>query len=157
MAKERPITEYTFKKKEKLKNSRDFKRVCFGGERVKTRNFIVYALLNNLGLPRLGLTVSAKTANSPNRSRIKRLLREFFRFNKILFTNQSSELSPGEPSPPVTLSAPAGHVVPGSQTNTLDVVIIAKKAAARDGLKATTEELSGALTKLNRLIANRSA
>ena len=78
----------SFVKEERLKNSRDFKRVYSKGRRIRTKNFIVYALPNGLGLPRLGLAVSAKAANSPGRSRIKRLLREFFRLNKACFIKQ---------------------------------------------------------------------
>jgi RNase P protein component len=80
--------DLSFVKEERLKNSRDFKRVYSEGKRIRTKNFIVYALPNGLGLPRLGLAVSAKTANSPGRSRIKRLLREFFRLNKTCFVKQ---------------------------------------------------------------------
>ncbi len=161
MTREYPSIKRTFVKRERLKSFKDFKRICSRGERVRTKNFIIYALLNDLKLSRLGLTVSAKVTNSPGRSRIKRLLREFFRLNKILFTNQSStdksyELNPEETGPPATQSAPAGHIVPGFRANTLDVVIIAKKAVARNGLEVITEELPEALLKLNRLIAGRT-
>lgn len=45
----------------------------------KTPHFLVYVLRNSVSWCRLGLTVSRKVGNSPQRNRVKRLLREFFR------------------------------------------------------------------------------
>ena len=144
----------SFAGKERLKSPRDFKRVCSRGKRIRTENFIIYALPNDLGLPRLGLTVSAKTANSPGRSRIKRLLREFFRLNKACFTIKAISNKEKTLTPPFTPYAPAGHAVstghdmPGSKANALDVVISAKGPAARLGLKDVEEELAPVLLKI---------
>jgi ribonuclease P protein component len=90
MARDPSLTGFFFTKQERLKNFQDFKRVYSGGKRLKTRNFIIYVLPNDLGWPRLGLAVSAKITNSPGRSRVKRLLREFFRLNKACFTDRAS-------------------------------------------------------------------
>jgi len=70
---------------------------------------------NGLGIRRLGVTVTKKTANAVRRNRIKRLIREFFRLNKPLL--------------------PEGH----------DFLIIARKDASGLKLKNVTEELGGIL------------
>ncbi len=163
----------SFTKEDRLKSPVDFKRVCSKGKRVRTRSFVVYALPNGLKNPRLGLTVSARTANSPGRARIKRHLREFFRLNKTRFstatgascaTGASREVLPGtSKTAPRMLSAPrelpapsapprfsAGHAVSGFKADALDVVISAKSPAATLGAKDVEEEITEALSRLNR-------
>ncbi len=135
--------DLSFTKEERLKNPGDFKRVYSQGKRVRTRSFVVYALPNGNKTPRLGLSVSARTANSPGRARIKRLLREFFRLNKARFSNK---ILPGTSKtiPSVPPRLPAGHA------DALDVVISAKTPAATLGLKDVEEEITEALSRLNR-------
>jgi RNase P protein component len=178
--------DLSFTKEERLKSPRDFKRVYSRGKRVRTRSFVVYALPNGFQYPRLGLSVSARTANSPGRARIKRLLREFFRLNKTRFstprelpaatgatraTGASRRVPPGKskttprelPAPrelsaPRMLSAPSARpAVPappglpaGFEADALDVVISAKTPAATLGLKDVEEEITEALSRLNR-------
>ncbi len=159
--------DLSFTKKERLQSPGDFKRVCTKGKRVRTRCFVVYALPNGDKNPRLGLTVSARTANSPGRARIKRLLREFFRLNKALFslaTEASSKVPPEEgrtalrelpahsdkhavSAPP---GLPAGPARSTGHTGALDVVISVKTPAATLGLKDVEEKITEALSKLNR-------
>ena len=183
MARDPSLPQFSFTKQERLRSPGDFKRVCSGGRRLKTKNFIIYALPNALGLPRLGLTVSAKMANSPGRSRIKRLLREFFRLNKTCFIKQAphnepqetrghvgqnrDQTGPEKPNPPCEIKsisdkektpshASAGCIIPakddmsGFRTGTLDVVISLKNPAATFGFKEIGEELTGALSRMNR-------
>lgn len=49
-------------------------------------SFIVFALPNDLGYCRLGLTVSRKVGGAVKRNRVKRLLREVFRRNRAGLT-----------------------------------------------------------------------
>jgi ribonuclease P protein component len=172
--------DLSFTKEERLKSPRDFKRVYSRGKRVRTRSFVVYALPNGFQYPRLGLSVSARTANSPGRARIKRLLREFFRLNKTRFSTPrvlpaatgatratgasrrvppgKSKTTPRELSAPRMLSAPSARpAVPappglpaGFEADALDVVISAKTPAATLGLKDVEEEITEALSRLNR-------
>ena len=70
----------TFRKPLHLRSPDDFARVF--AERCSARNtrVLVFAVVNELDLPRLGLSVSKKKHGSAvRRNRIKRLLREAFR------------------------------------------------------------------------------
>jgi ribonuclease P protein component len=64
----------------RLRHKREFDRVYREGRRQSDNFFLVLAVPNSLSHPRLGLSVSAKTAgNAVGRNRIKRLIRESFR------------------------------------------------------------------------------
>ncbi len=105
----------SFSKNERLLNRSDFVNVNRSGKRYQTEHFAVILKENGLGIRRLGVTVTKKTANAVRRNRIKRLIREFFRLNKALL--------------------PEGH----------DFLIIARKDASGLKLKNVTEELGGIL------------
>ncbi|NIP32144.1 MAG: ribonuclease P protein component [Candidatus Dadabacteria bacterium] len=73
-------------KKLRILKSESFQEIFKKGKKVSTKNFAFYILLNNLGFPRLGISVGKKVSNKANkRNRIKRLIRESFRANKYLF------------------------------------------------------------------------
>jgi len=82
---------------------------------------VVLTKPNGLGIRRVGITVTRKTANAVRRNRIKRLIREFFRLNKA--------------------KLPQGH----------DFVFIARKDASRLTLSRITEELGAVLFENNNL------
>lgn len=69
-----------FKPAQRLKGRRAFARV-FGGRRSAANPLaVVYAMPNELTFSRLGLTVGRKHGAAVRRNRLKRLLREAFRF-----------------------------------------------------------------------------
>lgn len=72
---------FTFPGDFRLRKSWEFKRVDKVGCKYHTPHFILLIADNSCAHPRLGVTVSKKVGNSPVRSRLKRLLREFFRTN----------------------------------------------------------------------------
>ncbi len=67
---------------ERLKKSAQFALVRKSGKKAGSKHLAVYILANDTGKTRLGLAVSSAVGNSVERNRIKRLIREFFRFNK---------------------------------------------------------------------------
>jgi ribonuclease P protein component len=76
-------------KSQKISTRSDFQRVLLKGKKVHTRHFIVACCRADHDTVRLGLTVSKKVGNAVKRNRVKRLIREFFRRNKSLFTVSS--------------------------------------------------------------------
>ncbi|MEK6539015.1 MAG: ribonuclease P protein component [Deltaproteobacteria bacterium] len=81
--------QYSFTRAERLLKSKDFISARKEGKKVTGRNLVVFFKKNNLGIRRLGLAVSSKVGGAVKRSRIKRLLREFFRLNKELFPSST--------------------------------------------------------------------
>lgn len=73
----------TLKKDEKLLKTNEYHGVRKGGKKHVTAAFIVHVLTTERGITRLGLSVSSRTGGAVVRNRIKRLLREFFRLNKV--------------------------------------------------------------------------
>lgn len=77
------ISDERFSKKEHLKKTKDFRKVFKEGARFKKDGFLFYSLPNNLGLNRLGFSISSKNIKlSVRRNRYKRLLKEAYRRNK---------------------------------------------------------------------------
>ena len=70
---------HAFPKSHHLRSPREFDAVYAGKTRESRGPLTVYALPNDLGHPRLGMSVSRKVGNAVRRNRIRRLLRESFR------------------------------------------------------------------------------
>jgi ribonuclease P protein component len=79
-----PLSEasHRFPRSARLRSKRDFDRVyavrCKAGDGV----LLVFGAANELGLSRLGLSVSRKLGGAVVRNRLKRLLREAFRLER---------------------------------------------------------------------------
>lgn len=60
---------------ESVKENVNFRRAYHQGKSNVTREMVVYWRKNRLGVTRLGITVSKKIGNSPERNRIRRIIR----------------------------------------------------------------------------------
>lgn len=67
------------KKTTMLKKNYEFKYVLDKGKRYSGKYIDIYIKRNNLNENKLGIAVSKKIANSVNRNKIKRLIRENYR------------------------------------------------------------------------------
>lgn len=77
-----PPARYRLTKAQKLGRPAEFERVYGGGAKAGDDRLLVFVLPNELGLTRLGLSVSKKNGGAVKRNRIKRLLREAFRLSQ---------------------------------------------------------------------------
>jgi ribonuclease P protein component len=73
---------FRFRRKERITNPQDFKRVMKTGRKLHTKNFILFVKENGQQFHRLGVVVSKEVGPAAYRNRIKRVCREFFRFHK---------------------------------------------------------------------------
>ena len=80
------MRHYSFPKRDRLLNRKDFVNLNRLGKRYHTKHFLVIVKENDTGINRLGVTVTKKTGNAVKRNRVKRLAREFFRLNKHQFS-----------------------------------------------------------------------
>ena len=67
---------------EKLRYNWEFQNGYQNGKKYWNRFFVIYVSANRFNSVRLGITVSKRTGGSVQRNRIKRLIRESFRFIK---------------------------------------------------------------------------
>lgn len=68
------------KKTISLKNNYEFVRAYKKGKFFVGRYLVIYVLKNRLGINRLGITANKKVGKSVRRNRVKRLIRENYRF-----------------------------------------------------------------------------
>jgi ribonuclease P protein component len=73
---------FTFQKEERIVKRADFINLNLHGKRYYTKNFLVILKKNKGDITRLGINVSKRVGRSVKRNRIKRAIREFFRYNK---------------------------------------------------------------------------
>ena len=76
---------HRFRQADRVLRSSDFERIYKEGKRVTSAAYAIFTLANDLGRARLGLTVTRKFGNSPQRNRHKRIVREIFRKNRSAF------------------------------------------------------------------------
>jgi ribonuclease P protein component len=74
-----PERTYKYSGKLRLQHALQFNAVYAGKVRESRGPLTIFAIPNDLGHPRLGLSVGRKVGTAPKRNRIKRLLREAFR------------------------------------------------------------------------------
>ncbi len=76
----------TFRSGEKIHSKKEFLTLYQRGTRSYSRYFIIITHKNPSGQRRIGITVSKKVGNAVRRNRTKRLIREYFRLHKTLFS-----------------------------------------------------------------------
>ena len=72
---------------ESLKKNSDFKNVYTHGKSYANKYLIMYVLENDLGINRIGISVSKKVGNSVVRHRVTRLIRESYRLHENIFNS----------------------------------------------------------------------
>lgn len=65
-----------------VKENVNFRRAYHQGKSFVAKEMVVYWRKNRMGTERLGITVSKKLGNSPQRNRIRRIIREAVRANR---------------------------------------------------------------------------
>lgn len=70
-----------------LKKNRDFQNVYQNGKSYANKYLVMYVLKNNLGMNRIGISVSKKVGNSVVRHRLTRLVREIYRLHEEMFNS----------------------------------------------------------------------
>ncbi len=73
------VPDRRFPRSSRLTARKQFLEVYDRGRRMGSSSFVVFAMPNDVGWCRLGLTVTKKTGKAVDRNRIKRKLREAFR------------------------------------------------------------------------------
>jgi ribonuclease P protein component len=77
------VPRATLPRSDRIQSRPDFLRVQRGGKRVQTPHFVI--MLMPAERQRLGVTVTRRTAGAVGRNRVRRLVREVFRQNRVLF------------------------------------------------------------------------
>ena len=72
---------------ESLKKNSDFKKVYTHGKSYANKYLVMYVLENNMGINRIGISVSKKVGNSVVRHRVTRLIRESYRLHENIFNS----------------------------------------------------------------------
>ena len=72
---------------ESLKKNSDFKNVYTHGKSFANKYLVMYVLENDLGINRIGISVSKKVGNSVVRHRVTRLIRESYRLHEDIFNS----------------------------------------------------------------------
>ncbi len=113
---ERGSGDFRFLREERLRTDREYREVVRKGERTTTAHFTIYRDFAGGSARKVGISVGKRVGCAVARNRVKRLLREFYRFHKSAF--------PG-----------------GSRT-----AIVARKALSLPGLANVTAELLPAIS-----------
>ncbi len=73
---------FGFSRDDRLRSPLDFERIYALGRKAGDRHLLIFTAPNDLGRPRIGLSVSRKHGPAVDRNRLKRLLREAFRLSR---------------------------------------------------------------------------
>ena len=75
------------KNSQSLKKNADFQNVYQCGKSFANKYLVMYVKENDLGINRIGISVSKKVGNSVVRHRVKRLIKESYRLHEGVFNS----------------------------------------------------------------------
>lgn len=75
------------KKKDIVKNQRDFTKIIKTGKKVNNNSFVIYYIKNNINHSRYGISVGTKLGNAVFRNKYKRRIRMLINNNDCLYNN----------------------------------------------------------------------
>ena len=75
------------KHSQSLKKNEDFQKVYHSGKSFANKYLVMYVKENDLGINRIGISVSKKVGNSVVRHRVKRLILESYRLHEDMFNS----------------------------------------------------------------------
>ena len=75
------------KNSQSLKKNADFQNVYRSGKSFANKYLVMYVKENDLGINRIGISVSKKVGNSVVRHRVKRLILESYRLHEDMFNS----------------------------------------------------------------------
>jgi ribonuclease P protein component len=79
------LSSYKLPKTALLRKGREFDKVYRRGKRCRGKGFSLIFIPNELGYNRIGISVHRKLKGAVKRNRIKRIIRESFRLERLLY------------------------------------------------------------------------
>ena len=122
---------YSFPKSQHVRRQLDFTRIYSVKTAYNNGVLLVYAARNDLGYPRLGLSVSKKVGKAHTRNRWKRIIREAFRLQQSEFADVILKTAQNENRTDITPEIAAG----------IDFIVIPKKTDVEPNFKEVCKSL----------------
>jgi ribonuclease P protein component len=88
-----------FRPQDRIRKRSEYKAIYDRGRRIASKSFVLFVARNELGRPRLGITVTRHLGGAVQRNRSKRLLREVFRRHKWELENVDVVVNGRSPLP----------------------------------------------------------
>jgi ribonuclease P protein component len=79
------LLQYKLPKSALLRKGREFDKVYRQGKRCRGNGFSLIFIPNDLGYNRIGISIHRKLKGAVRRNRIKRIIRESFRLERLLY------------------------------------------------------------------------
>jgi len=76
-----------FRPQDRIRKRSEYQSIYDKGRRIPSSSFVLFVQENDLGRPRLGITVTRRLGGAVKRNRGKRLIREIFRRHKAELSN----------------------------------------------------------------------
>lgn len=71
-----------FRPQDRIRKRSEYQAIYDRGRRIASRSFVLFVARNEMGRPRLGMTMTRHIGGAVQRNRSKRLVREIFRRHK---------------------------------------------------------------------------